>query len=54
MIICVCCGAEADRGGEHVGSVSPAVLTADRDAAFLHSHQSGREDPFCWRISPDV
>lgn len=54
MIICVCCGAEADRGGEHVGSVSAAVLTADRDAAFLHSHQSGREDPFCWRISPDV
>lgn len=39
--VLLCCGAEADRGGEHAGSVSAAVLPADGDAALLHSHQSG-------------
>lgn len=50
----LCCCAEADRGGEHVGAVSAAVLPADGDAAVLHSHQGGREDPLCGRIRPDV
>lgn len=39
--VLLCCGAEADRGGEHAGPVSAAVLAADRDASFLHSHPSG-------------
>lgn len=50
----LCCCAEADRGGEHVGAVSAAVLPADGDAAVLHSHQGGREDPLRGRIGPDV
>lgn len=45
---------EADRGGEHVGAIAAAVLTADGDAAVLHPHQSGREDPVCGRVRPDV
>lgn len=48
------CGAEADRGGEHAGSIAAAVLSAHWDAAVLHPHQSGREDPVCGRICPDV
>lgn len=52
--VAVCCCAEAHRGGEHAGSISAAVLPAHRDAAFLHPHPSGRENPLCGRICPDV
>lgn len=52
--VLLCCGAEADWGGEHVGTISAAVLPAYWDAAFLHPHQSGREDLVCRRIGPDV
>lgn len=40
-VVLLCCCAEADRGGEHAGSVSAAVLAADRDAAVLHPHPGG-------------
>ena len=52
----ICCPpvAEADRGGEHAGSVAAAVLAARGDAALLHSRPSGREDPVCGRVGADV
>lgn len=34
------CSAEADRGGEHVGSIAAAVLFTNRDVAVLYSHPS--------------
>lgn len=52
--VLLCCGAEADWGGEHVGTISAAVFPAYWDAAFLHPNQSGWEDLVCWRIGPDV